>query len=113
MPDPETSGQFLTGIVADGSKGGFFALNKDGEWLPLTSQIETGGLEILSFLSLPGERGRLAGTARGLHWEKPGSKLWTKVAGDIGRAAVNDLVSRFRKQLDLCRDQRRRLPGGY
>ena len=92
MPDPETSGQFLTGIMSDGSKGGFFALNKHGQWLPLTSQIATGGLEILSFLSLPGERGRLAGTARGLHWEKPGSKLWAKIPGDIARAVVNDLV---------------------
>jgi photosystem II stability/assembly factor-like uncharacterized protein len=92
MPDPETSGQFLTGVVSDGSKGGLFVFNKHGQWLPLTSQIATGGLEILSFLSLPGERGRLAGTARGLHWEKPGSKLWAKVPGDIARAVVNDLV---------------------
>ena len=92
MPDPETEGQFLTGILSDGSNGGFFALNKNGQWFPLTSQIATGGLEVMSFLTLPGDRGRLAGTARGLHWEKPGSKLWTKVEGDIARAAINDLV---------------------
>lgn len=89
VPDPATSGGVIAGI-ASGS-GGVHAYDaRTGGWTP----YEIGpGTRVLSFLVLPQNRGRLAGTVQGLYWQPNGSKLWNKLKGSIATRTVRVLAA--------------------
>ncbi len=85
-------GRTLTALLSDGSRGGFYVFDgRRNEWLPLPAR-DNPAAAVLSAASLPGGRGRLFGTPQGIYWERPGSRTWQKLAGTIGRLAVNDIV---------------------
>ncbi len=61
-------------------------------WEQAAVNLESG-IKIHSYLSLPGSRGVLAGTSEGVYQrEALGTRQWRKLAGNIGRVAVYDLV---------------------
>ncbi len=85
--DPSNSGSLIAGIQSGG--GGLYHYNKrDGSWA--LSQISPG-MRILSFLSLPGNRGNLAGTTEGIYYQQNDSDKWTKLAGPIARRTIYSL----------------------
>jgi photosystem II stability/assembly factor-like uncharacterized protein len=87
IPEPQASGQFLSGALSGG--GGLYSYNKqDRSWK--VTQIEPG-MRILSFLILPNDRGRLAGTSQGLYWQTSDSSSWKKLNGSIARRTIYSL----------------------
>jgi photosystem II stability/assembly factor-like uncharacterized protein len=74
--------------LASGSGGLFFYNPKTNTWA--SSQIAPG-MRILSFLTLPQDRGNLAGTAQGLFWQVGESKPWIKLKGLIAKRAILSL----------------------
>jgi hypothetical protein len=54
-------------------------------------QIEPG-MRILSFLCLPKDYGRLAGTSQGLYWQRKPSDRWEKMTGSISRRTIYSLA---------------------
>jgi photosystem II stability/assembly factor-like uncharacterized protein len=94
LPDPELKGGLLTGIVADGRKGAFYLFNGQGEWTILTNEVP-GNRDVLSFLTLPGNRGRLAGTTQGIYCQDAPEKPWRKLPGLTEKLAVRDLRADF------------------
>jgi photosystem II stability/assembly factor-like uncharacterized protein len=88
MPDPGKPGNFLAGM-ASGS-GGLYSYDVHTEaW---TSSQIMPGMRILSFLILPKNSGRLAGTSQGLFWQPRTSDPWTKLKGSIARRTVRCLA---------------------
>ncbi len=91
LPLAEDDGRRLTGLLSDGSNGGFYQFDPDrAEWAPIASRIRPE--EVLALLSLPGGSGRLIGTPQGVYLEKPAGGKWTKLPGIIGRYSVQDMV---------------------
>jgi photosystem II stability/assembly factor-like uncharacterized protein len=84
--DPDSS-SMVAGLTS--GAGGLFSLDmKTGRWAP--AQI-LPGMRILSFLVLPQNRGRLAGTTQGLYWQARGSDAWTKLKGLIAKRTILSL----------------------
>ncbi len=87
LPDPEASGRYIVGAVSGG--GGLYQYDdRSSSWS--LSHVEPG-LRVLSFLILPKEHGKLAGTTQGVYWQKPRSKSWTKMKGSIAKRTVYSL----------------------
>jgi photosystem II stability/assembly factor-like uncharacterized protein len=85
--DPENAGKLVAGIAS--GTGGLYSYDAGtGVWE--ASQI-LPGMRVLSFLMLPKNQGKLAGTAQGLFWRGKESGPWTKVKGSIARRAVYSL----------------------
>ncbi len=87
LPDPEESGRFIAGALS--GRGGLYSYN-DAESSWALSQIESG-LRVLSFLILPNNQGRLAGTTQGIYWLPHQSDRWSKLQGLIGRRTIYSL----------------------
>lgn len=86
-PDPENPRRLFAGLAS--GTGGLYSYDTGtGGWE--ASQI-LPGMRVLSFLMLPKNQGRLAGTAQGLFWQARQSGPWTKVKGSIGKRAVYSL----------------------
>jgi photosystem II stability/assembly factor-like uncharacterized protein len=92
LPDPTSSGRLIVGELFEGKVGGFYLYDNPAErWEPL-SPGEAPGVGLLSLVFLPGDRGRLAGTARGAFVSRNSSGSWTELAGPISKLIVYDLA---------------------
>jgi len=87
LPDSKESGRFLAGVHSGG--GGFYLYDEQMRAWTL-SHIEPG-MRILSFLILPKDRGRLAGTEQGVYWQQDGQSRWTKLTGSIAKRTIYSL----------------------
>jgi photosystem II stability/assembly factor-like uncharacterized protein len=88
-PDADRPGWLVAGLGT--GRGGLSTYDSQtGAWTP--SQI-LEGMRILSFLILPQNRGRLAGTTQGLFWQLNESKPWTKLKGSIANRTVYSLLA--------------------
>ncbi len=77
LPNPTKSGQFFSGLHS--GTGGMYLFDSHAhEWSLF--QIEPG-MRILSFLTLPGRVGRLAGTSRGIYRQDKSDGSWKKLPG--------------------------------
>lgn len=89
VPDPGKPGVVIAGVAS--GKGGFASYDpKTDAWA--SSQI-VEGMRILSFLSLPEKRGRLAGTTQGIFWQRNESAPWSKLKGSAERRTVYSLAA--------------------
>jgi photosystem II stability/assembly factor-like uncharacterized protein len=87
LPEPSTSERFIAGVQS--GAGGVYSFDASAsEWQ--LSQIEPG-LRILSFLILPNDDGRLAGTTQGIYWKAKDTDRWIKLKGSIARRTVYSL----------------------
>lgn len=92
FPDPGAPGRFLVAENAQGKNGALHIFdNPVNGWVPARG-TEIPGETLLSILALPGNRGQLAGTARGVYIRRPGSRGWEILPGPIGRLSVFDLA---------------------
>jgi len=92
IPDPVRPGRLIVGEVSEGKAGGFHVYdNPVNGWLSLKAS-EIPGEGLLSMLDLPGDRGRLAGTSRGVFIRRPESGQWAGLPGMISKLAVYDLA---------------------
>ncbi|MBZ5498293.1 MAG: hypothetical protein LAP85_17975 [Acidobacteriia bacterium] len=92
VQDPTAPGRFLVGEVSEGKLGGYFIYdNPLNAWARLDEK-EMPGEGLLALLMLPGDGGRIAGTARGAFLQRPGSSEWSGLPGPISKLAVYDLA---------------------
>jgi photosystem II stability/assembly factor-like uncharacterized protein len=90
--DPSVPDRLYVGDFSEGNTGGFHIWNRrTSDWVPLPGR-EIPGEGLLSVLSIPANRGILAGTARGLFQRRDGSGTWSRLPGPIGSLSVYDLV---------------------
>ena len=80
-------GRFLAGLHS--GEGGWYSRNAGGSWT--REQIEPG-MRVLSFLTLPGDAGLLAGTPQGIYHRKNASTPWKKLTGAIARRTIYSLA---------------------
>jgi photosystem II stability/assembly factor-like uncharacterized protein len=88
QPDPEISGNLIAGVHS--GEGGFYRYDDRKHGWNLF-QIEPG-MRILSFLCLPKDNGKLAGTSQGLYWQPKPSDQWKKMTGPISRRTIYSLA---------------------
>lgn len=89
LADPTASGGLIAGVTS--GSGGVHAYDaKTGAWTP----YEIGpGIRVLSFLVLPQNRGRLAGTVQGVYWQPNAAASWNKLKGSISKLTVRVLAA--------------------
>jgi photosystem II stability/assembly factor-like uncharacterized protein len=87
IPDSTKPGNFIVGVLS-GSGGLGYYNDQSKTWT--LSQIEPG-MRVLSFLVLPNNRGKLAGTTKGLYLQQDSSDRWTKLTGSIAKRTVYSL----------------------
>jgi photosystem II stability/assembly factor-like uncharacterized protein len=87
MPDSKTAGGFVAGIQS-GTGGLYQYSSKDQTWKP--SQVAPRA-RISSFLILPGDRGRLAGTVEGLYFRTESENVWKRLEGPIAKRTIYSL----------------------
>ncbi len=87
MPDAKAAGGFVAGIQS-GTGGLYQYSSKDQTWNP--SQVAPSA-RISSFLILPGDRGRLAGTVEGLYFRTESENIWKKLKGPIAKRTIHSL----------------------
>ena len=91
VADPSMPGRFLIGEYSEGRIGGYHAYDTPGnQWVRIPEK-EIPGEGMLALLALPGDRGRIAGTARGAFLQRPGAGDWTGLPGPISKLTVYDL----------------------
>lgn len=93
LADPTRPGRILVGEPFEGKSGGFYI--HDGlsnNWVKLGPR-DVPGVGMLSLLVLPGNLGRIAGTARGVFLQRDPSNGWTALPGPISGLTVNDLAT--------------------
>jgi len=92
LPDPADSGRFFVGELFEGRTGGFHVFDDHAnKWIE-PSPAEMPGQGMLSMLTLPGDRGRIAGTANGAFLQSPGAAAWTRLPGPISNLTIYDLT---------------------
>lgn len=92
MADPANPGRFYVGELSEGKNDGLYVFdNPVNRWVPPDS-YEAPGQSLLSMLELPGDQGRIAGTARGIFLRRPQSDKWTALPGPISKLSVYDLA---------------------
>jgi photosystem II stability/assembly factor-like uncharacterized protein len=87
LPDSTESGRFIAGVLS--GSGGLYRYNDQMRTWTL-SRIAPG-MRILSFLILPSNRGRLAGTEQGIYLQQDRQERWTKLTGSIAKRTVYSL----------------------
>jgi photosystem II stability/assembly factor-like uncharacterized protein len=93
LPDPATPGRLLIGELFEGRVGGFYMYDNPGnDWVKLKPQ-DIPGVGMLSLFELPGQRGRIAGTARGAFLRHDPSSGWVGLPGPISGLTVYDLAA--------------------
>ncbi len=92
VPDPDTKGRFLVGEFFEGRTGGFYIYDNPMNAWTRPGPAEVPGEGMLSFLKLPENRGRVAGTAKGACFRSAGSDVWQRLPGPIGTLSVYDLA---------------------
>jgi len=92
VPDSSAPGRFWVGEFSEGRIGGLHVFDNPGNgWVKLGAK-EVPGEGLLSVLALPGNRGRLAGTARGVFLRRPGATDWKGLAGAIQKLTIYELA---------------------
>ena len=87
MPDSKAVGGFVAGIQS-GTGGLYQYSDQDQAWNP--SQVAPQA-RISSFLILPGDQGRLAGTVEGLYFRTESKNVWKKLEGPIAKRTIYSL----------------------
>ena len=88
LPDPLSLGDSYTGALVDDSEGGFFLFNgSNEEWVSIDPD-SVPEIQVTSFLTLPEKMGRLAGSSRGVYFQKSPSQKWKKLEGWISNRKV-------------------------
>jgi len=87
MPDSKAAGGFVAGVQS-GTGGMYHYSSQDQTWKP--SQVAPRA-RISSFLILPGDRGRLAGTVEGLYFRTEKENAWKKLEGPIATRTIYSL----------------------
>ena len=87
MPDSKAAGGFVAGVQS-GNGGLYQYSGMDQTWKP--SQVAPRA-RISSFMILPGDRGRLAGTVEGLYFRTEGENAWKKLQGPIAKRTIYSL----------------------
>jgi hypothetical protein len=83
----------LVGELFEGKIGGLYVYdNPVNDWVKLGPR-DIPGVGMLSLLQLPGQRGRIAGTAQGAFLQTDPSLGWFALPGPIGRLTVYDLTA--------------------
>ncbi len=91
-PDTQRPGFYLARVSPAGAQGSGYLFNEGkNQWTSVREEFGAG-TEVLSFLFLPNKLGRLAGTSRGIYWQKEASSTWAKLVGPVENRAVYDLV---------------------
>jgi photosystem II stability/assembly factor-like uncharacterized protein len=91
IPDPLSIGHAYTGALADDSETGFFLFNgRSQEWVPFSSD-SLPEVQVTSFLTLPLNMGRLAGTPQGVYFQKLPAQKWQRLEGWISSRKIFDL----------------------
>jgi photosystem II stability/assembly factor-like uncharacterized protein len=91
VADPSIPGRLLIGEYSEGRIGGYHAYETTGnQWVRIPEK-EIPGEGMLALLVLPGDRGRIAGTARGAFLQRPGARDWICLPGPISKLNVCDL----------------------
>ncbi len=88
LPDSTKPGSFIAGVLSGRGGLGYYD-DQAGEWT--LAQIEPG-MRILSFVVLPNNRGKLAGTSKGLYLQAESSERWTKLTGSIANRTIHSLA---------------------
>jgi photosystem II stability/assembly factor-like uncharacterized protein len=88
MPDSKAAGGFVAGVQS-GAGGMYQYSSKDKSWQP--SQVAPRA-RVSSFLILPDDRGRLAGTVEGLYYRTENENIWKKLDGPIAKRTILSLV---------------------
>ena len=92
MADPSNPGQFLVGELSDGKAGGLYEFdNPIHSWVELKPR-DIPGAGMLAIINLPGDRGRIAGTARGAFFQSDPSRDWVELPGPINKLMIYDLA---------------------
>jgi hypothetical protein len=87
VTDRDSKGRFIAGALL--GKGGMFLYDSEArswEWSGIKA-----GVRIFSYLILPENRGRLAGTSKGVYWQPSDSTSWKKLDGLIAERTVYSL----------------------
>jgi len=88
---PDDQGGFQPAISSDGGRGGLSFLDQSRKrWQPLAA-AELPGVEILSYLRLPGN-GRLIGTVKGIYRRQEASTKWEQLGGASKNLSVYALT---------------------
>jgi len=91
LPDPLVLGNSYTGALSDDIEDDFFLFDGNSEeWVPVDSN-SIPDMKVTSFLVLPGKMGRLAGTPRGIYYQKSPSQKWVRLDDWISDRKINDL----------------------
>jgi photosystem II stability/assembly factor-like uncharacterized protein len=91
LSDPFSLGNSYVGALIDDSENGFFLFDaRNEEWQPVNSD-SVPEAQVKAYLALPGKLGRLAGTPRGVYFQKSPAQKWKKLEGWISSRKVNDL----------------------
>ncbi|HTY63665.1 MAG TPA: hypothetical protein VMG30_15565 [Acidobacteriota bacterium] len=87
MPDSKSAGGFVAGVQS--GSGGIYQFSSQGQtWKPSQVAPQT---RVSSFLILPGDRGRLAGTVEGLYFRAERENDWKKLEGPIAKRTIYSL----------------------
>lgn len=93
LPDPAKPGRFLVGELFEGKAGGFNVYDGDsGGWVKVEPR-DVPGVGLLSLFELHGNRGRIAGTARGAYLQRDPLGAWIGLPGPIGGLTVYDFAA--------------------
>jgi photosystem II stability/assembly factor-like uncharacterized protein len=92
VPDSSVPGRFLVGEFSEGRIGGLYVFDSLRNGWVRPGAKETPGEGLLSLLALPGNRGRLAGTAHGVFLQRPGATEWKGLAGAIQKLTIYELA---------------------
>lgn len=91
LSDPLMLGNSYTGALSDDIEDDFFLFDGNNEeWVPLDSN-SIPDMQVTSFLALPEKMGRLAGTSRGVYYQKSPSQKWVRLNDWISDRKINDL----------------------
>jgi len=98
LADPTNPGRILVGEPFEGKSGGFYIRDSlSNNWVKLSPR-DVPGVGMLSLLALPGDLGRIAGTAQGAFLQKDPSSDWIALPGPISGMTVNDLATDSRME---------------
>jgi photosystem II stability/assembly factor-like uncharacterized protein len=95
LPRTGMPSQFLGGVLS-GAGGICIYDSKSQVWN--STQIEPGA-RILSYLELPNNKGRLAGTVQGIYWQAVRSDPWKKLPGSAAKRTIYSLELDSTKQV--------------
>lgn len=80
LPDPDNAGRMYVMLSPDEPRGGVHSYERAGDrWTAVTGDM-AARTRVVSFLPIPGRRGRLAATPEGIYFQRGTSAEWTRVS---------------------------------